>query len=134
MMSTKSKPHWRHTTWNSTDCMVCAIAEPQKKLPVFKPGKWTVNACRKIALYGHESLIDAKNMKHLILHFENVAQCESLDRLWFGEVWFAVEKNSCDVRYAQAQDNIVIGLEPGQAARIVIFAIASARPSKRTAR
>ena len=67
MMSTKLKPTWRHTTWSSTDYMVRTVAEPQKKLPVFKPGRWTINAQRKTALYGH----DAKNMKNFTLHFEN---------------------------------------------------------------
>ena len=42
MMSTKSKPTWRHATWNSADYMVCTVVEPQKKLPVFKPGKWSI--------------------------------------------------------------------------------------------
>ena len=29
MMSTKSKPTWRHSNWNSTDYMICTVAEPQ---------------------------------------------------------------------------------------------------------
>ena len=37
MMSTKSKPTWRHSTWNGEDYMICTVVEPQKKLPVFKP-------------------------------------------------------------------------------------------------
>ena len=41
MMSTKSKPSWRHSTWNGTDYMICTVADPQKKLPVFKQGNWT---------------------------------------------------------------------------------------------
>ena len=61
MMTTKSKPTWRHATWNSADYMVCTIAEPQKKLPVFKPRKWSINARNQIALYGH----DAKSMEKL---------------------------------------------------------------------
>ena len=32
MMSTKSKPTWRHSTWNGTDYMICTVAESQKKL------------------------------------------------------------------------------------------------------
>ena len=79
MMSTKLKPTWRHTTWNSTNYTARTVAEPQKKLPVFRPDKRTVNAQRKIALCGH----DAKNMKNFTLHFENGDQCE-IDRLWFG--------------------------------------------------
>ena len=70
--------------------MVCIIAEPQKKLPVFKPGKRSIDAHRRIALYGH----DAKCMKNFTLHFDKDNQCEHLDRLWFGEVcspW----KNMC---------------------------------------
>ena len=61
MMSTKSKPTWRHATWNSSDYMVCTVIEPQKKLPVFKPGKWSILPRSRIALYGH----DAKSMKNL---------------------------------------------------------------------
>ena len=33
MISTKSKPTWRHSTWNGADYMICTVAEPQKKLP-----------------------------------------------------------------------------------------------------
>ena len=36
LMSTKSKPTWRHSTWNGTDYMICTVVEPQKKLPIFK--------------------------------------------------------------------------------------------------
>ena len=39
--------------------------------------------------------------KQFTLHFETVAQCDSLDRPWFGEVWFLMEKNESDVNYAQ---------------------------------
>ena len=44
MMSTKYKPTWRHSTWNGNDYMICTVAEPQKKLPVFKIGKWSLIA------------------------------------------------------------------------------------------
>ena len=52
MMSTKSKPTWRHSTWNGADYMICTVVEPQKKLPVFKPGKWsvTLRLCRPVRL------------------------------------------------------------------------------------
>ena len=33
MMSTKSKPTWRHSTCNGADYMICTVVEPQKKLP-----------------------------------------------------------------------------------------------------
>ena len=79
MMSTKSKPTWRHLTWNGTDYMICTVADPQKKLPVFQPGKC---ADSRISLYGH----DAKSMKNFTLHFDMAEQCDSLDRLWFGEM------------------------------------------------
>ena len=58
------------------DYMVCTVAEPQKKLLV------SSLANGKIALYGH----DAKNTKQFTLHVENTAQCNALDRHWFGEV------------------------------------------------
>ena len=64
MMSTKSKPTWRHSSWNGTDYMICTVAEPQKKLPVFKPGKWSLFPDSRISLYGH----DAKSMKNFTLH------------------------------------------------------------------
>ena len=64
MMSSKSKPTWRRTSWDSTDYMVCTIAEPPKQLPVFKSDKWIVDHYRKITLYGH----DAQKMKQFTLH------------------------------------------------------------------
>ena len=64
MMSTKSKPTWRHSTWNGY--MICTVAEPQKKLPVFRIGKWSLIASSKVSLYGH----DAKTMKNFTLHFD----------------------------------------------------------------
>ena len=85
MMATKPKPTWRRATWNSADFMVCTVAEPQKKLPAFKPGKWSINAQRKIALYGH----DAKNVNNFTLHFDHEDQCDSLDRL----VWRSMVPN-----------------------------------------
>ena len=60
MMSTKSNPTWRRSTWNGVDYMVCTVAEPQKKLPVFKVGKWSIMGDRRISLYGH----DARTMKN----------------------------------------------------------------------
>ena len=58
MMSTKSKPTWKHSHWKGTDYMICTVAEPQKKLPVLKPGKWSLLPDSRISLYGH----DAKSM------------------------------------------------------------------------
>ena len=55
MMRTKSKPTWRHSNWNGTDYMICTVAEPQKKLPVFKSGKWTLLPDSRISLYGHDA-------------------------------------------------------------------------------
>ena len=90
MMSTKSKPTWRHATWNYSDYMVCTVIEPQNRLPVFKPGKWSITSECRIALYGH----DAKSVKNFTLHFDDQSQRGSLDHLWFREVWFPVE-NMC---------------------------------------
>ena len=69
MMSMKSKLTWRHSNRNGTDYMICTVAEPQKKLPVFKPGKWSLLQDSRVYLYGH----DAKSMKNFTL--------DSLDRL-----------------------------------------------------
>ena len=88
--------------------MVCTVAEPQKKLPVFKPGlpgKWNVSQHHKIALFGRDR--EAKNMKQFTLHFQSIAQKDTLDFAWFGEVWFPVDKKEWDANYMQTQDNIV---------------------------
>ena len=60
MMTTKSKPTWRHATWNSADYTVCTAVKPQKKFSVLKPGKWSSAPRSRIALYGH----DAKSMQN----------------------------------------------------------------------
>ena len=102
MMSTKSKPTWRHSTWNGTDYVICTVADPQKKLPVFKPGKWSLLPHSRISLYGH----DAKSMENFTLHFDMAEQCDSLDRSWFGEMWFPVEKYVYQVQSSRTQDLI----------------------------
>ena len=88
-MSTKSKPTWRHSTWNGRDYVICTVVEPQKKLPVFRAGRWVLAADR----CGH----DAKTMKNCTLHFDTDNQCDSLDRAWFGEMWFPVQKHTYHV-------------------------------------
>ena len=102
----------------------CKTAE---ETPCFKPGKWTINAQRRIALYGH----DAKNTKNFTLHFEKEDQCESLDRLWFGEVWIPVEKYACEAQSAQAQDRVLdpaeLDLEPRQDEPELCFSQSQAR-------
>ena len=82
--------------------LICTVAEPQKKLPVFKPGKWSLLPDGRISLYGH----DAKSMKNFTLHFDMAEQCDSLDRLWFGEMWFPVEKYVYHVQSSFTQDSI----------------------------
>ena len=52
--------------------MICTVAEPQKKLPVFRVGKRSLMADRKVSLYGH----DAKTMKSFTLHFDVNEQCD----------------------------------------------------------
>ena len=94
MMNTKSKPTWRHSTWDEVDYMICTVAEPQRKLPVFRAGKWSLSGTRKIFLYGH----DAKTMKTFKLYFDADDPCDSLDRAWFGEMWFPVQKPVCQVQ------------------------------------
>ena len=104
MMSMKSKPTWRHSSWIGTDYMICTAAEPQKKLPVFKPGKWSLLRDSRVSLYGH----DAKSMKNFhTLHFDMAEQCGSLDRLWFGETWFPVERYVYQVQFSITNDSIL---------------------------
>ena len=59
MMSTKCKPTWRHSNWNG-------VADPQRKLAILKPGKWSLLLDSRISLYGH----DAKSLKNFTLHFD----------------------------------------------------------------
>ena len=76
--------------------MICTVIEPQKKL------------------HGH----DAKSMKNFTLHFDHADQCDSLNRSWFGEMWFPVEKNVYQVQASISQDPVPdpadLDLEPGQ--------------------
>ena len=95
--------------------MVYTVAEPQKKLPVFKPGKWSISAQHRIALYGH----DAKSMKNFTLHFDCENQCANPSTVYgFVEVWIPMEKYTCEVQSAQSQDRVLdpaeLDLEPGQ--------------------
>ena len=83
--------------------MICTVAEPQKKLPVFKAGKWSILADRRISLYGH----DAKTMKNITLHFDTHEQCDTLDRAWFGEMWFPVQRHTYHVQASVTGDSIV---------------------------
>ena len=109
------------TTWSAT------IAELQKKLPVFKPGKWSVNANRKIALYGH----DAKTMKQFTLHFENSAQCDSLDSIRSEKYGFLSRRVSGTSTMLKCNlvDQAELDQEPGQDEPELCFSILSARPS-----
>ena len=102
MMNTKPKPTWRHSTWNDADYMICTVAEPQKKLPVFRSGKWSLSSTRPIFLYGH----DAKTMKTFTLYFDSSDSCDSLDKSWFGEMWFPVQKSMCQAHTALSQASI----------------------------
>ena len=109
MLSTKSKPTWRHSTWNGTDYMICTVVEPQKKLPVFRAGKWSLATDRRVSLYGH----DAKTMKNFALHFDMNDQCDALDRAWFGEMWFPVQKHTSSVTHDCIADPADLDLDEG---------------------
>ena len=80
-MSTKSKPTWRHSTWNGLDYMICAVAHPQKKLPIGSNDQSLLPDSR-ISLYGH----DAKSMKNFTLHFDMAEQCESRQSMVWRDV------------------------------------------------
>ena len=49
---------------------------------------------------------DAKSMENFTLHFDMAEQCESLDRAWFGEMGFPVEKYTYKVQSSFNQDSI----------------------------
>ena len=74
----------------------------KKKLPVFRVGKWSLLDDRKISLYGY----DAKSMKNFALHFDNNEQCDALDRAWFGEMCFPVQRNTYHVQTSVRDDSI----------------------------
>ena len=61
-----------------------------------------VNTGRRISLYGH----DAKTMKHFTLHFDVNEQCDTLDRAWFGEMWFPVQRHTYHVHASVTDDSI----------------------------
>ena len=46
-------------------------------------------------------------MKNFTLHFDMAEQCDSLDRLWFGEMWFPVEKYVYQVQSSGTYDSIL---------------------------
>ena len=54
-------------------------------------------------LYGH----DAKTMKSFTLYFATNDQCDTLDRAWFGEMWFPVQKHAYHVHSSVTQDCIL---------------------------
>ena len=78
------------------------ICTPQKKLPVFKPGKWSLLPDSRISLYGQV----AKSLKNFTLHFDVAEQCDGLDRSSFGEMWFPVEKYVYQVQSSVTYDSI----------------------------
>ena len=45
-------------------------------------------------------------MKNFTLHFDMAEQCDSLDRAWFGEMWFPVEKYTYQVQSSVTYDSI----------------------------
>ena len=67
---------------------------------MFKTGKWSLLETRKIFLYGH----DAKTMKTFKLYFDSNDQCDTLDRAWFGEMWFPVQKHVYKVQTSVRED------------------------------
>ena len=56
----------------------------------------------RISLYGH----DAKSMKNFTLHFDMAEQCDSLDRSWFREMSFPVERCVYQVQSSVTYDSI----------------------------
>ena len=68
----------------------------------YKKIKWSLLPNSRVSLDGH----DAKSMKNFILHFDMAEQCDSLDRSWFGEMWFPVEKYGYQVQSSVTYDSI----------------------------
>ena len=121
MITTKSKPTWRYSTWNGEDYMICTVVEPQKnKAPcVSSLAKWSIAPRHRIALYGH----DAKSMKKLHLYTSTMQTSATHliggdHRSWFGNMWFPVESYVYQVQASISQDPVLdpadLDLEPGQ--------------------
>ena len=45
-------------------------------------------------------------MKNFTLHFDLSEQCDALDRAWFGEMWFPVQRNTYHVQASVRDDSI----------------------------
>ena len=89
-----------HMEWNRLHGLHCG--RTAKETPVFRAGKWSLVADCRISLYGH----DAKTMKSFTLHFD-MNERDTLDRAWFGEMWFPVQKHTYHVQSSVAHDCIL---------------------------
>ena len=90
---------------------------------------WSLTADSRISLYGH----DAKTMKQFTLHFNMAEQCDSLDRAWFGEMWFPVQKHTYHVQSSATYDSIPdpadLDLDEGYSEpELMLLQISSSRP------
>ena len=45
-------------------------------------------------------------MKNFTLHFDTNEQCDTLDRAWFGEMWFPIQRNTYHVQASVTGDSI----------------------------
>ena len=45
-------------------------------------------------------------MKTLKLYFDSSDPCDTLDRAWFGEIWFPVQKTVCQVQSVVSQVSV----------------------------
>ena len=70
-------------------------------------------------------------MKNWTLHFDMAEQCDSLDRLWFGEMWFLVEKYVYQVQSSVTYDLILdpadLDLANGYSEPDVLFQVSGKR-------
>ena len=86
--------------WNRLHDLHCGrAAEETSSDPGLQSGQM-VTDCRP--LYGR----DAKRMKHFTLHSDMNEQCASLDRAWFGDMWFPVQKLTDHVHSSATYDSI----------------------------
>ena len=102
----KTKPSWRYATWKSMEYMVSTVASPQKNVPQFKEGKYTLDDSRDVVICGH----DAKTFKRFSLCCEKGVS--SLDREWFGEIWYPVTGSQVQSTVTQCT-NEELDLEEG---------------------
>ena len=76
------------------ECPQYSISRPELK---------TTMMTRSISM----DTMQLKTMKHFTLYFDSSEQCDALDRAWFGEMWFPVQRHNYHVQLSIRDDCVV---------------------------